>query len=349
MKNLFTLFAAVALTVNVFAQAPQKMSYQAVIRNSSNALVSSTAVGMRISILQTTSTGTAVYVETQTPTTNANGLVSIEIGAGTVVTGTFAGIDWSAGPYFIKTETDPAGGTSYSITGTSQLLSVPYALSAAGISNPTGLVIPKLTSTQIQALPVSPAPYGTIVFNTTTNAFVGYRTRISSLYPQIQNFTVPSTEQVLGVSEEIIQTFTLTNAVTSNFSFQGQFIAQMGRGVISNGTVTLKFYSGTVGSGTLLGTYSTNATTADNSLNFGGISGLILPAGPGYFTVTTDSTASLRVLIANSTTITEQVTMTPNTFTGQLYLNNSIVSGKCLSFNFSYTSQAPTTGWTTFQ
>ncbi len=135
MKNLFTFIAAVLLTANVFAQAPQKMSYQAVIRNSSNALLVSTPVRMRISILQTTSTGTAVYVETQSTTTNANGLVSVEIGAGSAVTGTFAGINWSAGPYFVKTETDPTGGTSYSITGTSQLMSVPYALYAANSGN----------------------------------------------------------------------------------------------------------------------------------------------------------------------------------------------------------------------
>lgn len=135
MKNLFTFIAAVLLTANVFAQAPQKMSYQAVIRNSSNALLVSTPVRMRISILQTTSTGTAVYVETQSTTTNANGLVSVEIGMGSPVTGTFAGINWSAGPYFVKTETDPTGGTSYSITGTSQLMSVPYALYAANSGN----------------------------------------------------------------------------------------------------------------------------------------------------------------------------------------------------------------------
>jgi len=130
MKKLITLLSAVLITASIWAQSPQKMSYQAVIRNASNTLVTNTAVGMQISILQTTSTGTAVYVETQTPTTNANGLVSIEIGGGTVVSGTFSTIDWSAGPYFIKTETDPAGGTTYTITGTSQLLSVPYSLHA---------------------------------------------------------------------------------------------------------------------------------------------------------------------------------------------------------------------------
>ncbi len=123
------------MTTSVFlpqqasAQSPEKMSYQAVVRDGSNALVTSTAVGMQISILQGSASGTAVYVETQTPTSNANGLVSLEIGTGTT-SDDFSAIDWSAGPYFIKTETDPTGGTSYTITGTSELLSVPYALHA---------------------------------------------------------------------------------------------------------------------------------------------------------------------------------------------------------------------------
>jgi len=130
MKKSTTLLVAVILTATTWAQSPQKMSYQAVIRDVSNALVTNTTVGMQLSILQGTATGTAVYVETQTPTTNANGLVSLEISAGTLVSGNFTTIDWAAGPYFIKTETDPAGGSTYSITGTSQLLSVPYALYA---------------------------------------------------------------------------------------------------------------------------------------------------------------------------------------------------------------------------
>jgi hypothetical protein len=132
-KGLFSFFALLTfvwLPLFVHAQVPQKMSYQAVIRNSNNALVANQIVGMRMSILQGSANGTAVYVETQTPVTNVNGLVSLEIGAGTVVSGTFSGIDWTAGPYFVQTETDPTGSTNYSITGTSQLLSVPYALHA---------------------------------------------------------------------------------------------------------------------------------------------------------------------------------------------------------------------------
>ena len=135
MRNLYTLLTAIIITTSVFAQAPEKMSYQAVVRDASNALVATQAVGMQISILQGGATGTPVYVETQTPITNANGLVSLEIGTGTLVSGDFTTIDWSAGPYFIMTETDPTGGTSYTITGTSQLMSVPYALHANTAEN----------------------------------------------------------------------------------------------------------------------------------------------------------------------------------------------------------------------
>jgi ubiquitin len=116
--------------------APEKMSYQAVIRDAANALVSNQTVGMQIRILHG---NTAVYTETQTPTTNANGLVSFEIGTG-ITTDDFSAIDWSTGSYFIKTATDPTGGATYTITGTSALLSVPYALYAKTAENgvPTG-------------------------------------------------------------------------------------------------------------------------------------------------------------------------------------------------------------------
>ena len=130
MPRIISTLVALCLTVVVFAQAPQKMSYQAVIRNASNALVANQPVSMRISILQGSASGTPVYVETQTPTTNSNGLSSLEIGTGTVVSGSFSAIDWASGQYFIKTETDPSGGSNYALTATSQLLSVPYAMYA---------------------------------------------------------------------------------------------------------------------------------------------------------------------------------------------------------------------------
>jgi hypothetical protein len=139
IKRLFTILVAVLFTVCTFSQTstPQKMTYQAVIRDGGGVLVT-TQVTMRISILQSSDVGTAVYIETQAPTPpNVNGLVTIIIGAGTQVsTGAFADINWSEGPYFIKTETDPLGGTDYTaIVGTSQLLSVPYALYAKSVTS----------------------------------------------------------------------------------------------------------------------------------------------------------------------------------------------------------------------
>ena len=149
MKRIITIAAALLMTASVWAQAPEKMSYQAVVRDASNSLVTTQTVGMKISILQYVNFGAAVYVETQTPTSNANGLVSLEIGGGsaTVITGTFNTIDWSDGPYFIKTETDPTGGATYTITGTNQLMSVPYALyaktSGSSTPGPTGATGPQ--------------------------------------------------------------------------------------------------------------------------------------------------------------------------------------------------------------
>lgn len=130
MKKIILTVGLLLAGVTLYAQSPQKMTYQSVIRNTSDALISSSSVGIQISILQGSVSGTAVYIERHTPTTNINGLATLEIGAGTVVAGSFGTIDWSNGPYFIKTETDPNGGTTYSISGTSQLLSVPYALYA---------------------------------------------------------------------------------------------------------------------------------------------------------------------------------------------------------------------------
>jgi hypothetical protein len=147
----FTLLLTVLFTISGFAQAPQKISYQAVLRDVGGTIVQNHPVGMRIQILQTSESGTAVYVETHSATTNANGLVTLEIGSGTVVSGTFGGINWAAGPYFIKTETDPTGGTSYSITGTTQLLSVPYAFytNIAGSSASfTGNLVGEVTGIQ---------------------------------------------------------------------------------------------------------------------------------------------------------------------------------------------------------
>ena len=137
MKKFCLIIESILISINLFAQPPQKMSYQCVIRNSSGILVTNHIVGIRISILQGSAAGTVVYQEIYNPDpqTNTNGLVSIEIGGGSAITGIFSAIDWASGPYFLKTETDPAGGTNYTIVGTSQLLSVPYAMYAKTAGN----------------------------------------------------------------------------------------------------------------------------------------------------------------------------------------------------------------------
>jgi len=122
----------------VSAQAPEKMSYQAVMRNSSGQLLTNQNIGVKISVLQGSPAGAAVYSERLTGTTNTNGLISLEIGSGTVLSGTFSTINWPSGNYYLKTETDPTGGTNYTIAGTSQLLSVPYAMYAKSAGSSGG-------------------------------------------------------------------------------------------------------------------------------------------------------------------------------------------------------------------
>jgi hypothetical protein len=125
MKKFLTVVIVFFISIITFGQTPEKMSYQAVLRDANSALVVNQQVGIQISILKEE---TAVYIETQTPITNSNGLVSLEIGVGSVIQGVFSEIDWSSAEYYIKTEIDPEGGSDYSIIGTSQILSVPFAL-----------------------------------------------------------------------------------------------------------------------------------------------------------------------------------------------------------------------------
>lgn len=139
MKNLYSIIFALLLSIQIVsAQAPGLISYQAVVRNSSNELVVNSPISVKISLLQNSASGTEVYSELHQTTSNENGLITIEIGGGTSPAGDFSQINWANGPYFLKTEIDPTGQSNYSITGISQLLSVPYALYAktSGSSTP---------------------------------------------------------------------------------------------------------------------------------------------------------------------------------------------------------------------
>ncbi|WP_262150502.1 beta strand repeat-containing protein [Chryseobacterium foetidum] len=190
MKKLLLSAGLLLGSIWISAQAPEKMSYQAVMRNSGGQLLLNQNIAVRVSVLQSTPTGTVVYSERLTGTTNANGLVSLEIGSGTVLSGTFAGINWASGNYYLKTETDPSGGTAYSIAGTSQLLSVPYAMYAktAGGTSGGGLTLPYAATVNNAATLFSLTNDGDGtslegVNNTTTSSIAAVRGVVNSTAP----------------------------------------------------------------------------------------------------------------------------------------------------------------------
>ena len=136
MKRFYLSVAFTIVVAYLNAQTPNLFSYQAVVRNASNQLLSNQQCRIRINLLTTPDATTSVYAEEHLAQTNTNGLFSVEIGNGTVLSGNFSNIDWSTGTYFIQNEIDPTGGTNFTISSTQRLLSVPYALFAATSGNP---------------------------------------------------------------------------------------------------------------------------------------------------------------------------------------------------------------------
>lgn len=129
MKKLFTSFILICLAITMFSLAPQKFNYQAVVRDSDGNPLSVKSVSFQISILSDSESGTAVYTEIQSATSNTNGVVTLQVGNGTT-SDDFSAIDWSSANYYLKTEMDASGGTNYVLYSNTQLLSVPYALHA---------------------------------------------------------------------------------------------------------------------------------------------------------------------------------------------------------------------------
>jgi|GEM_PF-3290000 len=135
MKKILLLFAFVIFTLGLYAQTPQVFKYQTVVRDAAGGVYANRIVSFRISILRDNPTGTSVYAETHNTTTNDFGIVNLNIGSGSVVLGSFSAIDWGTHEHFVKTEIDMLGSTDFQFMGTSQLLSVPYALFAGKSAN----------------------------------------------------------------------------------------------------------------------------------------------------------------------------------------------------------------------
>jgi phosphomannomutase len=200
MKYLFTI-NLLFFSLFASAQVPQRMSYQAVIRNANNTLLSQQLIGVRISILQADTAGQPVYVETHYTKTNLNGLMTLQIGGGLKFYGDFNSINWSTGRYFVKTETDPDGGFDYRITGYSELLSVPYALYAGGQTDTINLIKRINTKLSITDTTSMLAPYAKkeklitkADLDSTNNFDINLKGNISSS----KNVTVKGNIEALG-------------------------------------------------------------------------------------------------------------------------------------------------------
>ena len=155
MKTAFLLFIVLLMAKTSFAQAPQSFRYQAVARDATGNVLANKNVSFKISLIQGSVTGTVVYSEQHAKTTNTFGLVDLEVGRGTSPSGNFQAISWGVNAYFVKVEMDPNGGSAYQNMGTSQLLSVPYALHARNVEleadgDPTNEIqVLQLTGTQL--------------------------------------------------------------------------------------------------------------------------------------------------------------------------------------------------------
>lgn len=202
-KSLF--FLLIIISSFAFSQIPQSFKYQAVVRDAVGVLSVNKIISVKTSILSGSSNGSSVYTETQTLSTNEYGVVSLNIGAGTLVSGNFSTINWGATTYFVKTELDINGGSTYVFMGTSQILSVPYALYAEKAGNSSADNDTSATN-EIQTLSIagknlSISNANTIVLPQDSLSITGYTLGITN--GNTINLPPPQTISILGDSLHI--------------------------------------------------------------------------------------------------------------------------------------------------
>ncbi|WP_299444139.1 hypothetical protein [uncultured Aquimarina sp.] len=215
MKKLFTfIIATLLLSINTHGQSPEKVNYQAMVRGTGDTPLVNTIIGLQISVLQGSTSGSPVYIETQTPTTNAYGVIAIEIGGGTPIVGSFAAIDWSNGPYFLKTEIDIAGGTNYTVTGTSQLLSVPYAQHAKTAANTKPTTILYGNGFVISAIPANAPQF--VFFNARVGAGKEPECQFAvTRSGTVKNFMISLARNTIDPGSEVTVTFRVNGTDTA--------------------------------------------------------------------------------------------------------------------------------------
>lgn len=230
------LFLVSALTL--LGQTPTTFQYQAVLRNADGTINADANVNIMLELHQTTETGTVVYDETHSVTTSEFGMVNLEMGSETP--GTFAAIDWSAGPYFVEVSVN---GLSM---GTSELLTVPYALYAVnGVPGPQG----DQGIQGIQGIQGEPGLPGVIEANSVGSSHViDNSLTVDDLAPN----SVGSDEiaaGVVGTSEVADNSLTAADLATNSVGAAEIATGAVGASEIADGTVgALEIGTGAVGS-----------------------------------------------------------------------------------------------------
>lgn len=308
-KIIFTIASLLSLNI-AMAQAPQGFKYQAVSRNTSGNVLSNQTILYRISILEGSENGAVIYSENHSATSNAHGLVNFTIGNGSINYGDFATIDWGNNTYFIQLEAN-TNGVNYDLMGTSQMMSVPYALyaktSGSSTPGPQGPQGP-------QGIPGPQGPAGqaaTVSINGSTDAN--------------QTFTTASTSTDFSIS-------TAGNVHTFNLPNAGVF----SRGLISNSTQDIAgkktFYDPmTITSSLVIGN---TTTTLGAALDVNSTVGTFLP--PRLTTAQRDALAVIpEGSIIFNTTLKK----------AQVYLSGDALSegnGVGVSFGYSGNAQGQT-------
>ena len=251
MLWLVPLFIFTSLALK--AQSPQKINFQSIVRNTSGVIVSNKSVRFKVTILTNSIAGSPVYSETHLNNTDAIGLVSLEIGTGTLLSGVFSSIDWGNAAHFIKLEADFNGGTTYELLGIQELMSVPYALYASKTDTSSLNLVNRFSS----KLNISDFPLGTTPGNIQYWNGTNWVNLAPGLLGQVISMSSTGIPSWSGVTYPTLTT-TAISSVTSTSAISGGFISSDGGdAVYAHGLVyattsnpTLSNVVLTIGSGT---------------------------------------------------------------------------------------------------